>query len=282
MRLYKSRLSRASILIWGICAVQTMLILSDVWPFSVESRFYHHGLEALTTAAIVVIAGATWATLQNQAAHKEMIFSAKLLTYGVLFCAFGDIVNFNLLQHTYRYDPLIKHDYLIDSIYVFSVGYGLILWSGFLFLKQLSVSKLEVIGVVSAVSIVTLFSYLQMRLPGTGAYVSILAGFYALLVAQCASVALLLLIKATKIKLTKRYYLPVIGLLLATLADALIGQFWLFGNQGQGYFPLIRTINWFVYISSSLLIIQLPWVYHLFVTAQQRDECMQTETLTSD
>ncbi|KZN43829.1 hypothetical protein [Pseudoalteromonas luteoviolacea] len=141
--------------------------------------------------------------------------------------------------------------------------------SSFSFLKQLTVSRQEVIGVVSTVSIVTLFSYLQMRLPDNGAYVSILVGFYAVLVAQCASVALVLLLKATKLSLLKRYYLPVIGLLLATLADALIGQFWLFGNQGQGYFPLIRTINWFVYISSSLLIIQLLWVYHLFVTSQR-------------
>ncbi|OCQ21355.1 hypothetical protein A7985_12100 [Pseudoalteromonas luteoviolacea] len=281
MSIDKSFLSRAAFLVWVICAAQTAFVLSDLWPYSKASRLYQHALETLTTFAIVAIAAATWRSLLTHCENRETITCAKLVALGVLFCAFGDLVNFNLFQHGYRYDPLIKHDYLIDSIYVFSIGYGLILLSSYSFLKRLAITHRQIFAVVLMVSSVTLLSYAQMRLPDTAPYVSTLAGFYALLVAQCASVAVLLLLKAAKSGAPKRYYLLVIGLLLATLADALIGQFWLFGNQGQGYFPLIRTVNWFIYISSSLLIIQLPWVFQWLIISERQAVNAQIETLTN-
>ena len=48
------------------------------------------------------------------------------------------------------------------------------------------------------------------------------------------------------------------GLVLATLADAVIGQFWLFGRGGQGWFPAVRDVNWVLYIGSQALVIHLP------------------------
>ena len=46
--------------------------------------------------------------------------------------------------------------------------------------------------------------------------------------------------------------------MLAMIADALIGKFWIFGANGQGYFPLISHLNWIIYFGSQALIQQLP------------------------
>ncbi|TQF67966.1 hypothetical protein [Pseudoalteromonas luteoviolacea] len=262
-------MQRISLLFWFVCAIQTLFIFSGLWPYTPESRGHQNILEGLTTLSIVAIAGATWYYFHMyKPSRVSCVRIAKLMTLGVIFCAIGDVINFNLGQQFHSHDPQIKHDYLVDSIYSFSIGYGLILYATVPFLQHLSITKKQATLVTSLVSLCTLLSYYQMRLPDTGLYVTLLAGFYALLVAQCSSFAILILFKAISFQSLKLCILPVIGLFLATLADALIGQFWLFGNSGQGYFPLIRTINWFIYISSSILIIQLPWVYHQIQSSQ--------------
>jgi hypothetical protein len=50
------------------------------------------------------------------------------------------------------------------------------------------------------------------------------------------------------------------GLVLAAVADAVIGQFWLYGHAGQGFFPAVRDVNWVIYIGSQSLVIHLPRV----------------------
>ena len=46
-----------------------------------------------------------------------------------------------------------------------------------------------------------------------------------------------------------------IGAALATVADARIGNFWIYG---EGYYPQIRAINWIIYFLSQALIHRLP------------------------
>ena len=55
-----------------------------------------------------------------------------------------------------------------------------------------------------------------------------------------------------------RIWCAALGLVLAMVADAIIGKFWIFGNEGQGYFPLVSHINWIIYFASQALIQQLP------------------------
>lgn len=48
-----------------------------------------------------------------------------------------------------------------------------------------------------------------------------------------------------------------LGLFITELADAIIGAFWIYGDQGRGVYLQVRFINWFVYISSQCLVIHL-------------------------
>jgi Ca2+/H+ antiporter len=66
-----------------------------------------------------------------------------------------------------------------------------------------------------------------------------------------------LIIQNVKFK-EKANYAVASGFILAMLADAVIGQFWLFANQGDGYFPIARHVNWVIYIGSQTLLLLFP------------------------
>jgi len=55
-------------------------------------------------------------------------------------------------------------------------------------------------------------------------------------------------------------WLVATGLVLATVADGVIGQFWIYGNDGEGYFPAAKYVNWSLYIGSQCLVIHLARV----------------------
>lgn len=57
-----------------------------------------------------------------------------------------------------------------------------------------------------------------------------------------------------------RYLGGGVGLVLASVADVVIGSFWIYGNEGQGFFPLVSDLNWMIYIGSQCLVLHLPRV----------------------
>jgi hypothetical protein len=68
----------------------------------------------------------------------------------------------------------------------------------------------------------------------------------------------LLLLSLGLTKAPPMAWLVGLGLVLAAVADAVIGSFWLYGNQGDGFYPAVRDINWVIYIGSQSLVIHLP------------------------
>jgi hypothetical protein len=54
-----------------------------------------------------------------------------------------------------------------------------------------------------------------------------------------------------------------IGFILASVADSVIGRFWIYGNGGEGYYPEVRHVNWIMYIGSQCLVIYLPYIFIL-------------------
>ncbi|MFC3032783.1 hypothetical protein ACFOEE_09660 [Pseudoalteromonas fenneropenaei] len=229
--------------------------------------------DVVAMGVVVFIALSVFISQKRQQAELQSNISdapkrALMLTLALVLALAGDIVNLNLSAQFYRYGELIKHDYLADSVWFFAPSYMLISLLAASVLRQLSCSIALLFGAAVISAALGLASFLTMMLPESGRYILIMTGGYAMIVAIPAAFGLLLLLRCYQLRLALPYWLVAGGLVLATVADALIGQFWLFGNNGAGYFPIIRQLNWLVYFSSQCLLLQLallPSQHHDFI-----------------
>ena len=114
-----------------------------------------------------------------------------------------------------------------------------------------------VVLVISATSLATMY------LDGAGIPILAITGVYSVVVTAVALMGLMLVIAYGGFHAPKPIMWVSLGLFLAALADAIIGAFWIYGNQGQGFYPQVRYINWFIYISSQCLVIHLAKVVAL-------------------
>ncbi|CCQ10468.1 hypothetical protein PALB_13350 [Pseudoalteromonas luteoviolacea B = ATCC 29581] len=183
---------------------------------------------------------------------------AGLTSLALLFSVVGDVINLNLLDQFYGYSLIIKHDYLADSVWFFAPAYAAFMVACWLWLRVYKIGYWYFALSLVGGGVLGSLSYLSMMRTGTSGYVLYMTFFYAAFITLPTVFAFWFMYVATKHPVKKPLFSIAIGLILATVADALIGQFWLFGNDGQGYYPLIREVNWLVYFSSQALLVQLP------------------------
>lgn len=200
----------------------------------------------------------------HQFKDKQLRFIAVLCSAALMLCTVGDVINFNLSQHYHRYATLIKHDYLIDSILFFAPGYSLLFLACVLaYKRQQAISQLKSILFMVVVLVISATSLASMYLDGAGIPILAMTGVYSVVVTAVALMGLMLVIAYGGFHAPKPIMWVSLGLFLAALADAIIGAFWIYGNQGQGFYPQVRYINWFIYISSQCLVIHLAKVVAL-------------------
>jgi hypothetical protein len=174
---------------------------------------------------------------------------ADLTWLALLVCLFGDAVNRNVPERFYRYDDVIQHSYLADSVWFFLPGYTLLIAAIWLATAGSVRPLWRFLSLILAAAGGG-FAFSQVLLPGTADYITWLTGAYAVIIA-------LLLPCAAWIWLafgTQGLWVA-IGAALATVADTMIGQFWLYGS---GYYPAIAYANFIVYFVSQALVQQLP------------------------
>ena len=200
----------------------------------------------------------------HQFKDKQLRFIAVLCSAALMLCTVGDVINFNLSQHYHRYATLIKHDYLIDSILFFAPGYSLLFLACVLaYKRQQAISQLKSILFMVVVLVISATSLATMYLDGAGIPILAMTGVYSVVVTSVGLMGLVLVVTYGGFYAPKPIIWVSLGLLLAALADAIIGAFWIYGNQGQGFYPQVRYINWFIYISSQCLVIHLAKVVAL-------------------
>ena len=105
--------------------------------------------------------------------------------------------------------------------------------------------------------LVGITSFISMHLSGTGTHVSIVTGSYAVLITLVGASGLILLTAFRNSVIKRGVWLVSIGLVLAAAADGVIGQFWIYGNGGEGFFPAAKYVNWSLYIGSQCLLIHI-------------------------
>lgn len=180
------------------------------------------------------------------------------LSLALCFC--GDVVNFNLPQTLYRHGGVVRHDYLADSVLFFAPGYLLLLAAVVLVTVRNNIGPTVWGGIFVVAAVAGIASFASMHLPGTGFYVSMLTGGYSVLITAVGLSGVVLVICFGGVRASPGIWLVGLGLVLAAVADGIIGQFWLYGNDGAGYFPWAREVNWIIYVGSQCLVIHLPRV----------------------
>lgn len=251
--------SQLSLVIFFIACLQSVLGISGIWNISANSSSrILFGIFELITIAALLFNSLTIMKVFSLAKQGNLKKVSQLCFLVLLLCFFGDIVNRNFSQTFYQFDQIIKHSYLAISVFFFMPGYALLIYIIAKIAHQQKV-KLPLILISSAISvIIAVTTFTDIYIKEASFWLLILTSSYSIVVSILA-VAALWLIKAFHGLKTSIYIWAVaLGLILAMLADALIGKFWIFGNQGQGFFPIISHINWIIYIASHALIQQLP------------------------
>lgn len=256
---YLKRCTIISFIAFTFAIIQSSLAILGYWSIdeSANERIWF-GLAELGTMLILIINSLFIIYFVGEAKNKEASHISRICLYSLIFCFLGDIVNRNFNQLFYQYDDIIKHSYLADSVAFFIPGYLLIMIA----VTQLSLARLPnkrfmVISAAIALGIAVI-TYIDMHIVGTSTLLTLFTGFYSIVVSLLA-ISALWLIKAFKWREAPfTIWACTLGLFLAMLADAIIGKFWIFGNDGLGYFPIVSHINWIIYIGSQALIQQLP------------------------
>ncbi|MDP2307092.1 MAG: hypothetical protein Q8P18_13795 [Pseudomonadota bacterium] len=174
-----------------------------------------------------------------------------LVFASLVLCVLGDAVNRNFGASHYAYDTVIEHSYLADSVWFFLPGYALFIVAAWRACRDRvgSAVRWGSLGVGALAGAATFGSIV---LPGTSPYVVAMTGSYSVLISLMVPVALWIVLA-----FGRPASAVAAGAVLATVADALIGQFWLFGH---GHHPGIAYLNFIVYFASQALIQRFPLV----------------------
>ncbi|MGB2739006.1 MAG: hypothetical protein WBC60_00460 [Cognaticolwellia sp.] len=254
-----NKFAKVALILWFFAVIQSAMAITGIVNINDTSaeRVLFGVIELTTMALLLLNALAIMRYTAKQSCVIAHRFS-KLCLYSLFFCFAGDIVNRNFPQLFYQYDNVIKHSYLADSVIFFFPGYFiLVLAIAHLAIKSGLSSKLIIVTTVIATTLAVM-TYHDMHLTSVSNVLTLITASYAILVSILAVSTIWLIIPLMQYKVPPRIWGAALGLVLAMVADALIGKYWIFGNQGQGYFPLVSHVNWIVYFTSQVLIQQLP------------------------
>ena len=167
-----------------------------------------------------------WLSSQPRAALDV----SNLTLSSLVLCVLGDVINRNFPNQFYAHDKSIEHSYLADSVWFFFPGYGLFVvaawrasghrlggWTG---LRLLPIAAM--VGIMS-------FLDLAALTPGISTYVWLLTGAYTILISLMVPAGVWIFFAFHR---TPAAALVSAGAILATVADAMIGHFWIF-RHGQ-------------------------------------------------
>jgi hypothetical protein len=255
-------LVRISCIIFSLALIDAIGALLGFWSIEGHERDIILTIESVVLIALLInsLMIKRWVSINTS--DSALIKIAWLSFLALCFCLLGDVTNFNLPETFYRYESVIKHDYLVDSIFFFLPGYTLLLLAGFRAIELSTKDKRFIRYPVFAGSVVGVLSMFTMYLPNTGWFITISTGIYAMLIGVVGFTGLAFILSCGGLKASKGGLLVGTGFILAAVADAIIGNFWIYGNQGEGFYPQVRYLNWMVYIASQCLVIHLP---HLLV-----------------
>lgn len=177
--------------------------------------------------------------------------TATLCFLSLLLCVGGDFINRNYFNIQHAYGSSVQHTYLADSVWFFAPGYGLFLWATIRVARARGISSGFVLTCAGIAGGLGALTFADLYTPEAGSYVSSMTGGYAVFI-SIVGVSAIWLVRALGWQVA---YPVAIGAVMATIADGLIGNFWLYRD---GFYPTISHLNWILYFASQALVQQLP------------------------
>jgi hypothetical protein len=242
----------------ALVIVSTLLQLPALWLHqqsvaTLQGQAWFGLLEMLLITALILNGWRIRHWLFSANASPLVLTVATFCLLSLLVCGLGDLVNRNFPQAFYQYDSVIEHSYLADSVWFFLPGYSLFIRAAWL--ATPSISRPVKTATACLAALLGLMSFLGMVLEDTSSYVRLITGAYSMLITAMVAAGLWIALRYK----SRVGLMVALGAALAALADAVIGQFWLYGS---GYYPQVSHVNWIVYFLSQAMIQQLPLVVH--------------------
>jgi hypothetical protein len=212
-----------------------------------------HAFSTLEMALVVSLGVLSWRTMRwsRTLDDDDTRDAATLVFVSLVLCGLGDLVNRNYLGRSYEFDDVIRHSYLITSIWCFLPGYAVAAWANRRVTRRV-VAPVTAGAMAGAAGAVGLAIHVAGRDPEVAAYPSTMLLAYTMLLAVLA-------VSATWLGRAfgwRAAALPIAGAWLAVVADLMIAELWI---RRDGY-PTIEHANWIVYFVSLAMIQQLPFV----------------------
>lgn len=199
---------------------------------------------ALVLGLVVVdVAIVRWTRTEDRAPIVRT--TAWLALASLVLCALGDLVNRNYPNDFYVYDDVIRHSYLVTSIWFFAPGYALVVVA----IRHLTAERVRArvaLLTVAAATVVGLAAYLGNHDGAVALQSSTLIASYGVVLAILAG-STTWLVRAYGWSASR---IVVVGCLLAPVADALIANLWLY----RDHYPTIEHVNWIIYFASLAMI----------------------------
>ena len=250
-----------TVLLFCIATLDAAGGLLGIWSIEGSARTSLILVELMTlvTLALVSFSVKQWVSLNAISDLQRVI--AWLCFIGLALCICGDIINFNLAREYHQHGGIVKHDYLATSVLFFGPGYLAFLAAAMLIAQRKKANKIWVLTPLAVGALIGFISMQHDLMDRAGFFVTILTGNYAVFMGAFGfcSISLVVALGGKNAPIT--VWIVASGFVLAAIADAIIGHYWLFGNAGQGFYPTVRYVNWVIYIGSQCLLIYMPYVY---------------------
>jgi hypothetical protein len=206
-------------------------------------------VEMVLVVALVLVAVAIVRWAADQPAPAATV--ARLTLASVILCTLGDFINRNYPGHSYQWDEVIRHSYLVTSIVAFAPGYALVVVANRR--ATAAVVPVRTAGMTVVVAAVLgLGGFVTSYDPAVAAAANVAMAVYAMVLGALAGSCLWL----GRTYGWRSSAVVVAGCLLAVVADWLIATFWI---HGTGY-PTVEHANWIIYFASLAMIARLPFL----------------------
>lgn len=251
--------ARRSIDAWVVALVVASTVLQVVALVAAPDALAagEPGRHAFSTVemALVVLLGVQgwrivrWAATTGQPPLVGAL--ARLCLASLVLCGLGDLVNRNYLEQSFQFDDVVRHSYLITSIWFFLPGYAVVVWA----LRRATEHRIPARAAAATVALGAVAGAVAVaatRVPGMAAYPTAMVAAYTVVLAVLGA-STWWLVRTDGLAAS---IVVVLGCWLALLADLLIGTWWI----AEDRYPTVEHANWIIYFASLAMIQRLPFL----------------------
>lgn len=250
----RASITRAEVvLVAASCAMQVvaLTVLDGRLEAGSTGRFAFSTIEMAFVVALVAQGWRLVVWSRRPGRDPLVAVAARWCLASLVLCALGDLVNRNFPQRSFEFDEVLRHSYLVTSIWFFLPGYAIVVAINRR-VSRGSVSAARAAATVLVGAALGLIAAFANAVPGLARYPSTMIAAYTVVLATLAASTVWLVVAYG----WRPARVVVAGCLLAVLADALIGSFWI----ATDHYPTIEHVNWIPYFASLAMIQRLPFL----------------------